>query len=138
MSAPTSTGTAGALEPARLAEATQAALAAITAATDLDVLAAVRTAHVDGRSAPLVLARRELGNLPRADRAEAGQRHNAAVQSVRAAYETRLAELTAERDARVLVEERIDVTLPVDRRRRGARHPITMLSERLVDVFAAM
>ena len=128
----------GALDPQRLDEAAEAALAAIAAAEDLDSLAAVRTAHVDGQSAPLVLARRQLGTLPREYRADAGRRHNAAVARVRAAYEQRLAELTARRDAQILVEERVDVTMPVDRRRRGARHPLTSLSDRLVDAFVAM
>ena len=43
-------------------------------------------------------------------------------QQVRAALEARQAELEAERDARVLVEEAVDVTLPYDRwpRRRAA------------------
>jgi phenylalanyl-tRNA synthetase alpha chain len=46
--------------------------------------------------------------------------------------------LTAERDARVLAEERVDVTLPYDRVARGARHPITQISERIADVFTGM
>jgi phenylalanyl-tRNA synthetase alpha chain len=127
-----------ALNPERLDEAVAAARAAIAAAADLDALAAARTAHVDGRSAPLALARRELGSLPQAERAAAGRRHNAATTAVRAAHDARLAALTAERDARVLVEERVDVTLPAGRRRPGARHPLTILTDRLVDAFVAM
>ena len=38
----------------------------------------------------------------------------------------------------MLVEETVDVTLPWDRTTKGARHPITMLSERIADVFVAM
>src|SRR5690606_20594949 len=44
----------------------------------------------------------------------------------------------AERDARVLVEEAVDVTLPYDREPRGARHPLTTIQERIADVFVAM
>ncbi|WP_420497270.1 phenylalanine--tRNA ligase subunit alpha [Parafrankia sp. FMc2] len=128
----------GALEPDRLDRDVAAALAAIAAADSLDALAAVRTANVDGQSAPLALARRELGSLPREHRAQAGRAHNAATGTVRAAYEARLAELTERRDAEILIAERVDVTLPVDRRRRGARHPLTLLSDRLTDVFVAM
>jgi phenylalanyl-tRNA synthetase alpha chain len=126
------------LDPGRLDQLRAQASAMIAAARDLDDLAAVRTAQVDGRAAPLVRARRALGTLPPADRAQAGRRHNAAVTAVRADYEARLAVLTAERDARVLIEERVDVTVPVGRRPRGARHPITALSDHLVDVFVAM
>jgi len=126
------------LSPGALDAMTRAAAIALAGATDLDALAAVRSAHVDGRSAPLALARRALGGLPREERAEAGRRHNEAAAAVRAAYDTRLAELTAERDARVLVAERVDVTLPAEHDPRGARHPITAITDHLIDVFVAM
>ena len=38
----------------------------------------------------------------------------------------------------MLVEETVDVTLPWDRAPRGARHPLTTISERIADVFVAM
>ncbi|MDQ3715145.1 MAG: phenylalanine--tRNA ligase subunit alpha [Actinomycetota bacterium] len=106
-------------------------------AVDLDALAAVRPAHL-GERAPIFAARRELGALPPAARSDAGKRVNVARQSVEAAYADRLAVLTAERDERVLVEQTVDVTLPVDRRPRGARHPLSMIADRMVDVFLAM
>jgi phenylalanyl-tRNA synthetase alpha chain len=84
------------------------------------------------------LARRELGALPPAARADAGKRVNAARVAVTEAYDTRRAALEAERDARVLAEERVDVTLPWDRIPRGARHPLTTLMERIADVFVGM
>ena len=43
-----------------------------------------------------------------------------------------------ERDARVLVEESVDVTLPTRRSGLGARHPLTTLMERMAEVFMAM
>ena len=46
--------------------------------------------------------------------------------------------LSRERDARVLVEERVDVTAPWDVRPRGARHPLTTLQERIADLFIGM
>ena len=45
------------------------------------------------------------------------------------ALEARAIELEAERDARVLVDEAVDVTLPSDRRVDGARHPLTTIQE---------
>src|SRR5699024_6724229 len=50
----------------------------------------------------------------------------------------RTTELEAERDARVLVEEAVDVTLPVARTRPGARHPLESLQEKVADHFVAM
>jgi phenylalanyl-tRNA synthetase alpha chain len=113
------------------------ALAAVAAAADLDELKAARIAHAGDR-APIALANAEIGALPPAARAEAGKRVGAARAAVRAALAQRQEELEAERDARVLVEEAADVTLPWDRLPAGARHPVTTVAERLTDVFVAM
>ena len=126
-----------ALSADSLDTAVDAALRAFAAASDLEALAAVRPAHLGDR-APVLLARRELGALPPAARADAGKRVNAARTAVTEAYEQRRAELEAERDERVLAEERVDVTLPWDRIPRGARHPITTLIDRIADVFVGM
>ncbi|RJL33955.1 phenylalanine--tRNA ligase subunit alpha [Bailinhaonella thermotolerans] len=113
------------------------ALAAIAAAPDLDALKQVRLAHAGDRS-PLALANREIGALPPAARAEAGKRVGGARGEISKALAARQAELERERDERVLVEEAVDVTLPWDRRPRGARHPLTTLQERIGDTFVAM
>ena len=126
------------LQPGELNRMRDEALAAIDAAADLDALAGVRTAFVAGRSAPLVLAQRELGALAPQARADAGRRHNEAKRAVQSAYDARLVVLTEQRDARMLVEDAVDVTLPTGRAPVGARHPLTTLSERICDVFLAM
>jgi phenylalanyl-tRNA synthetase alpha chain len=113
------------------------ALAAVAAATDLDALKEARLAHAGDRS-PLALANREIGALPPQAKAEAGKRIGLARGQVREALERRQVELEDERDARVLVEEAVDVTLPYDRRPAGARHPLTTIQERIEDVFVAM
>jgi phenylalanyl-tRNA synthetase alpha chain len=125
------------LDPDALKAAVAAAERAFAEASDLAELAAVRPAHLGDR-APILLARRELGSLPGPDRAEAGRRVNAARQEVQEAFDARRAVLVEERDARVLAEEAVDVTLPWDRLPRGARHPITQIGERIADVFVAM
>jgi phenylalanyl-tRNA synthetase alpha chain len=126
-----------ALSADALQEAVRAAVRAFEAAGDLAALAAVRPAHLGDR-APLLLARRELGSLPGPERAEAGKRVNAARQEAQQAFDARRAALTVERDARVLAEEAVDVTLPWDRAPRGARHPLTQIAERISDVFVGM
>jgi phenylalanyl-tRNA synthetase alpha chain len=125
------------LHPDSLDAAVAAAVQAFAGASDLAALAAVKPAHLGDR-APLLLARRELGSLPGPDRAEAGKRVNAARQRAQEAFDARREVLVAERDERVLVEETVDVTLPWDRIPRGARHPLTQLSERIADVFVGM
>ncbi|KAA9157201.1 phenylalanine--tRNA ligase subunit alpha [Amycolatopsis acidicola] len=106
-------------------------------AKDLDELAAVKPAHL-GDHSPLLVARRAIGALPKAEKADAGKRVNEARQAIQGAFDARRATLQAERDERVLREEAVDVTLPWDRVPRGARHPITTVSERVADVFVAM
>ncbi len=113
------------------------ALAAVAAAGDLDALKEARLAHAGDRS-PLALANREIGALPPQAKAEAGKRVGEARARVRTALERRQVELEDERDARVLVEEAVDVTLPYSRRPPGARHPLTTIMERIEDVFVAM
>ncbi len=114
-----------------------AAIAAIGVATDLEALKQVRLEHAGDRS-PLALANREIGALPPQARKEAGQRVGQARGAVNQALAARTVVLEAEHEERMLVEETVDVTLPADRRPRGARHPITMGSELIADVFVAM
>jgi phenylalanyl-tRNA synthetase alpha chain len=85
-----------------------------------------------------MLARRAIGALPKTEKAEAGKRVNEARQAVQGAFDDRRAVLQVERDERVLRDEAVDVTLPWDQVPRGARHPITTVSERVADVFVAM
>jgi phenylalanyl-tRNA synthetase alpha chain len=125
------------LDPEALDAAVTAAEKAFAEAGDLDALAAARAAHLGDRS-PVLLARRELGALPPKARADAGRRVNAARTAVQAAYEARQAALEGERDARVLVEETVDVTLPWDRQAPGARHPLSVLMDRVGDLFVGM
>jgi len=125
------------LDPDEVARMRVEALTAISAASSLDELKDIRVAHAGDRS-PLALANRGIGALPSADRAEAGQRVGTARRDVTQALTNRRAELEAERDHRALAEETVDVTLPWDRRRRGARHPLTTIQERVADAFIAM
>src|SRR5215207_4689390 len=105
-----------ALSPEALDDAVTAAHKAFAEAADLEALAAVRPAHLGDR-APVLLARRELGALPPAARSDAGKRVNAARQALQEAYDARLAELEAERDA---------------------RDPLTTLTDRIADIFVGM
>lgn len=111
--------------------------AAFAGASDLDALAAAKTAHLGDRS-PVALARRGLGALRKEQKASAGKAVNVARGRVQQAYDRRLAELQAERDAAVLVAETLDLTVPSGRAPVGAQHPITIITEQVTDVFVAM
>ncbi|HET8960245.1 phenylalanine--tRNA ligase subunit alpha [Nocardioides sp.] len=115
----------------------EAALAAIAGADDLAALKQVRLEHAGDRS-PLALANREIGALPPQARKEAGKRVGEARGAVNQALAARQEVLEAEHEERMLVEETVDVTLPTQRTRRGGRHPITLQSELIADIFVAM
>jgi phenylalanyl-tRNA synthetase alpha chain len=125
------------LAPEALEQAVAAGVAAFAGAADLAALHAARIAHLGDRS-PVALARREIGALPPKARAAAGKAVNEALRGLGAAHDEHRTRLEHERDERALREETVDVTLPWDRRPRGARHPLTTIQERVADAFVAL
>jgi len=134
---PTAAAAISPLDDAAVSAAVAAALAAFAGAHSLDALKDARLAHAGDRS-PLALANRAIGRLDATDKAAAGKLVGQARGRVNAAIAARQVELEAERDARVLIEESVDVTLPVERCLLGARHPLEIMQERMGDVFIAM
>ena len=114
-----------------------AAFAAFAAATTPAELKQARLAHAAERS-PIALANREIGALPPQARKEAGARVGQARARIAAALSAREAEIVEAEMARILVEERVDVTLPVQTVPPGAVHPTTALMYLMEDVFVAM
>ena len=110
------------------------ALAAIDAASSLEALDAVRVAAV-GKSGFVTEQLKQLGKLPADERKAAGERINAAKDSVLAAIARRKDALEEARFATRLAAERIDVTLPGRRGERGSLHPVTRALERICDIF---
>lgn len=115
----------------------QSAQVAFSQAGDLNELAEARTQYL-GEKSTIALARRNLGTIPKDERKEAGKIINMARGSLEKTFAHRKAELEVERDAAVLVAERIDVTVPSTRQRIGGQHPISIISEQIADIFVAM
>ena len=122
------------LDEASVTAAVETALHAFEAAHTLDELKDAKIAHMGDKS-PLALANREIGKLDKSQKAQAGKLVGQSRGRVNKAFAARLATLEAERDAQVLVEEAIDVTLPSNRAQTGARHPLTLLQEQIADHF---
>lgn len=125
------------LDAAGIDAAVADAVAAFDAATTLEELKEARLAHT-GDKAALTLANRGIGALPGPDKATAGKLLGAARAAIGRSLAARTEVLEAERDARVLVEETVDVTLPALRGTLGARHPLEALQERMCDIFVGM
>ncbi|SDS60931.1 phenylalanine--tRNA ligase subunit alpha [Paraoerskovia marina] len=137
MSTDTTPGVPSPTDESALDAAVATALDEIAAADSLDALKSVKVAHTGDKS-PLALANRQIGGLEPKDKAVAGKLVGPRRGRVAKALASRQVELEAERDERVLVEEAVDVTLPVARRAVGARHPLETLQEQVADFFVAM
>ena len=92
-----------------------------------------------GRKNGLITAEmKTLGALSPDERKIAGAQLNEFKQHVEAAIETLLNKFAAEREAAQLATERIDVTLPGRHIPAGHLHPITLLRQRIEDIFVSM
>jgi phenylalanyl-tRNA synthetase alpha chain len=112
-------------------------LAAVNSAGDLTELEAARIAVI-GRNAPLPLALREVGQLPPAERSEAGRRLNIARQEIEARVAEREKELEQSALSLALVRDRIDVTLPGRAMAKGGLHALTETRREIEDIFLEM
>ncbi|PRQ11235.1 phenylalanine--tRNA ligase subunit alpha [Corynebacterium sp. 13CS0277] len=121
----------------RLDAAAAAAVEAFESADNLEELAVARREHL-GDDAPIAVARKSLGSLPKEARKDAGRLVNMARGRVEKVFAEAKARLEEKRNAEVLVAERVDVTVPTTRRNPGALHPITQLSESIADIFVGM
>jgi phenylalanyl-tRNA synthetase alpha chain len=81
---------------------------------------------------------KRLGLVSPEERRQLGQRLNELKQQVESALVAKEADLAARREADALSSERIDVTLPGRRIPAGRLHPITLLRQRVEDIFVSM
>jgi phenylalanyl-tRNA synthetase alpha chain len=63
---------------------------------------------------------------------------NTVKEEIEALFESRLLELREVEIARRLASERIDVTLPGRRIYAGSKHPITLVTEEIVEIFSSL
>lgn len=113
------------------------AIEAFEAAGSLDELKVARLAHT-GEKSPLTLANKQIGSLDKSEKAAAGKRMGQARAQVNKALAARTEVLEADHEQQVLLEETVDVTTAVRRRRLGARHPLNVLQDRVCDIFVGM
>jgi phenylalanyl-tRNA synthetase alpha chain len=112
-------------------------LLAVSAASTLDELDAALTAAL-GRRSPLAAVQRSLGSFEADQRRTVGRRVNEVRKALEGAAEERRRALEDERDLALLEAERVDLTLPGRRPRPGSLHPLTLVEDRIVDIFTRM
>jgi phenylalanyl-tRNA synthetase alpha chain len=91
-----------------------------------------------GKKGLIVVEMKTLGELSPDERRVAGQRLNELKNYVEAEIEKLQADFAVKREAEQLTKERIDVTLPGRRIRAGHLHPITLLRQKVEDIFVSM
>ncbi|MEX2270540.1 MAG: phenylalanine--tRNA ligase subunit alpha [Vicinamibacterales bacterium] len=108
--------------------------AALSAVRTLDDLKKLRDQWLGRKSGELTRQLKTLATLPPDERSAAGARLNALKQEIESALAAR--EKTLAATARPAGA--IDVSLPARVPRAGRRHPLTLLRERIEDIFASM
>ncbi|MFN2383922.1 MAG: phenylalanine--tRNA ligase subunit alpha [Gemmatimonadota bacterium] len=106
------------------------------AATPADV-EALRVA-IFGKRGRLTTEAKAVGALPAQARPAAGELVNAVKRQLEAALAAREAALAARALTLRLADEALDVTLPGRRRGQGTRHPLTIVTDELLDIFQRM
>jgi phenylalanyl-tRNA synthetase alpha chain len=99
---------------------------------------ALRDRWVGRKSGLLTAEMKALGKLAADERRTIGQQLNQLKDEVEAAIEKLQSGFAARREAELLVKERIDVTLPGRRVAAGHLHPITLLRQKIEDIFVSM
>ena len=125
------------MDISQISAAEKAAISAIDKCANLEDLKQVKIEFVGDKSA-LAKFNQSLGKLEAAERAEFGKIIGQARASVNANFEKRQRELEDLRDAKVLAEEKVDITLPSNRIAKGGLHPLTILTNEISDLFIGL
>ena len=125
------------ISAAAVEAAVQAALTAIADAADSAALKVVRAEHTAEHS-PLARLNASLRSVPNDQKAAAGKLVGQARARVNQAFVAKEADIQAAEDAQRLADERVDVTALPSRWQAGARHPLSLLQERIADIFVGM
>lgn len=121
----------------QLAALLQSALQAAAAVVSEHDLQQVRARFL-GRKGELTAIMKEMGTLPPEQRPLFGAQANQVKEQLETLFDKRMEELRQSELQRRLSAERVDVTLPGRRQRRGFKHPITQVTEELVNIFARL
>ena len=104
----------------------------------VEALNALRDKYLGRKSGLIAAEKKRIGSLSSEERAGFGQQVNEISGEVEAEI-TRLSEqFAAHAETLALEREKIDVTLPGTRPRQGHLHPITLVRQRIEDVFVSM
>jgi phenylalanyl-tRNA synthetase alpha chain len=121
----------------KLEKILQDALAELHHVQAEDALLDLRVKYL-GKKGLLTSLMKGLGALPVEERPAAGQMVNNVKARLEAEVGAMLDSIRREDKEKKLRSERVDVTLPGRRRPLGTKHPITRVTEEIVDIFAGL
>jgi phenylalanyl-tRNA synthetase alpha chain len=125
------------ISAAEVQAATKDALQQITGAKSIADLKKVRTS-VLGDNSTIASFGARLGKLPADQKAEAGKIVGSARAQINEAFDKRESALGLEEEKLQLAGESLDVTALATPARLGARHPLSLLQEKISNVFVGM
>jgi phenylalanyl-tRNA synthetase alpha chain len=105
---------------------------------DLRSLEELKNRYLSRKSGLLTLQLQNVRSVPAAERAEFGRVANEIKGRVESALEALQEKISSAQADLALERERLDVTLPGNRRRVGHRHPLTVARQQIEDIFVAM
>jgi len=108
------------------------------AVSDLRSLEDIRNRYLSRKSGLLTTQLQNLRNIPAAERAAFGQAANQVKGKIESALEQLESRLSSVEKNAALERERLDVTLPGNRKRLGHRHPLTKVRREIEEIFVAM
>jgi phenylalanyl-tRNA synthetase alpha chain len=94
--------------------------------------------RLTGKKSELALTKKQIGAIPADERAAFAQAVQSLEKDVTKAIEQAESSLSAKISKLRTEAERLDVTIPGRRPRRGHLHPITLLRQRIEDIFVSM
>jgi len=115
----------------------ESGLAAVDAAADLVELEQVKARYL-GKSGELTGLLKQLGQLPPEERKVAGATINVAKQTFETRHNDRRDAINADKLARQLQADALDVTLPGRGAATGGLHPVTLTLERITGLFQTL
>jgi phenylalanyl-tRNA synthetase alpha chain len=110
----------------------------LRAVSTADDLSGLRDKYLGRKSGLIAVEKKRIGALSAEERAEFGRQVNEISGEVEAEIGLLSAKFAAQAEAAALDRDRIDITLPGTRPRQGHLHPITLVRQRIEDVFVSM
>ena len=110
------------------------AISEVEKATDLRQLEEIRVKY-SGKKSELTVASREISTLPKSERPVMGGLINQVKKEIEQLIKEKEKALAKEELTKKLETEKIDITLPSIKVKRGSKHPLTRITEEVVYMY---